>query len=365
MATERGKHELANQSNKWVYGDFNDIWYDANTDIFGLNLLCYTKYQHIRTSYRGAYTLENRGHNYRLDNAHVDGSAAYFSAANEAYISIKLWEETGLRWAANQHVYLKRGTTKKTITLVSQNPNYTYAFWNHEVSGTFDTPTFSWDKPTAKVSVNNGVVGKATINVTDKVFAKGALPASLELEELYCDTKASPTTKRTIGTAFTVTPGTKYYYKYYIKDNHKTSNTYTGSFVAVKPSAPVINSFKTTEITDNSISVSLTASAGSGATISQIRYSKDGGRTWEGTGTNKTYTFNNLTENTTYSLVAEVKDNYNQITKSSVVSAKTLVGKFFKLINSDGSVSTHKAYLINSDGSKIEIKKSMIKVIGG
>ena len=365
MATERGKHELANQSNKWVYADFGDIWYDVNNDLFGINLICYTEYQHIRASYSGAYTLEKRGHNYRLENAHLNGDTGYFSGAEERYISIRLWEKTGLRWKGEHHIYLPRGTTKKNVRIVSQNPNYTYAFWNHEVSGAFDTPTFSWNKPTANVNVNNSIVGKATINVTNKVFAQGALPASLELEELYCDTKASPTTKRTIGTAFTVTPGTTYYYKYYIKDNHKTSNTYTGSFVAVKPSAPIINSFKTTEITDNSISVSLTASAGSGATISQIRYSKDGGKTWEGTGANKTYTFNNLTENTTYSLMASVKDNYNQTTKSSVVSAKTLVGKFFKLVKNDGSVTTHKAYLINSDGSKIEIKKSMIKLIGG
>ena len=95
-------------------------------------------------------------------------------------------------------------------------------------------------------------------------------------------------------------------YSYVVDTNNIKSNVYqtnvtTGDYVLA-----TVDSVSHS-ITLNSISLTVTASNGSNEIVNYM-YSKDNGVSWE-TTTSNTYTFNNLTDSTTYQIKVKVKDS--------------------------------------------------------
>lgn len=257
MATYRGTATNGGFSQKWAYGDWSNSIYDSSSDCFRSTLTARTEYQHQCSASQGEYGPEITMP-YTLTNSNVNGSSISFNSKTEAH-AIIYQQNTGAHWAATTYAYVPRGSRSKSVALTSENPNTAHEFWNYSASGTFDTPTFSWEEPSATVSVVNNTVGNVTIDVSEYAYAGGTVPADFSSEDLYCDTKTSPTTKRIKGESFPVESYTTYYWKYILRDNHGTSKTYTGNFKTLGNN-PAVDEVEVTDITDSKATVSFTAS---------------------------------------------------------------------------------------------------------
>ncbi len=95
-------------------------------------------------------------------------------------------------------------------------------------------------------------------------------------------------------------------YSYIIDENNIQSNIYETTISTVEYEYAVIDSVNS-RVTLNSITLTVDAIAGSNA-IATYMYSKDNGNTWE-TTTSNTYTFNDLTDSTTYDIKIKVVDS--------------------------------------------------------
>ena len=89
-----------------------------------------------------------------------------------------------------------------------------------------------------------------------------------------------------------------------------------------------------TTSTTNSITVVANASATSG--ITKYEYSKDGGKTWT-TSTSKTYTFNALTQTTSYNIMVRITSSSGKtISTSKAVTTSTITKPTFKETTASG-----------------------------
>ena len=107
----------------------------------------------------------------------------------------------------------------------------------------------------------------------------------------------------------------------YVIDKKKIkSNTYEYNYYSDSYVYPIINKVETTA-TSNSITAVVTATKGTN-NISKYYYSIDGGNTFI-ESTSNSYTFNNLTKNTSYKIVIKVMDTNNKYSNVFVTSSKT------------------------------------------
>ena len=107
----------------------------------------------------------------------------------------------------------------------------------------------------------------------------------------------------------------------YVVDKKKLkSNTYEYNYYSDSYVYPVISKVETTA-TSNSITAVVTATKGTN-NISKYYYSVDGGNTFI-ESTSNSYTFNNLTKNTSYKIVIKVMDSNNRYSNVFVTSSKT------------------------------------------
>ena len=107
----------------------------------------------------------------------------------------------------------------------------------------------------------------------------------------------------------------------YVIDKKKLkSNTYEYNYYSDSYVYPVINKVETST-TSNSITAVVTATKGTN-NISKYYYSIDGGNTFI-ESTSNSYTFNNLTKNTSYKIVIKVMDSNNKYSNVFVTSSKT------------------------------------------
>ena len=107
----------------------------------------------------------------------------------------------------------------------------------------------------------------------------------------------------------------------YVVDKKKLkSNTYEYNYYSDSYVYPVINKVETST-TSNSITAVVTATKGTN-NISKYYYSIDGGNTFI-ESTSNSYTFNNLTKNTSYKIVIKVMDSNNKYSNVFVTSSKT------------------------------------------
>ena len=126
-----------------------------------------------------------------------------------------------------------------------------------------------------------------------------------------------------------------------------------------------------TTATTKSITVVATASATSG--IAKYEYSKDGGKTWV-TGTGNTYTFNSLTQTTSYSIMVRVTSGSGKmasttkatttatITKPTFKEAATSTGKTVTITYPSGCGSTYTCTYQKDNGSSVTVKSTTASV---
>ena len=111
----------------------------------------------------------------------------------------------------------------------------------------------------------------------------------------------------------------------YAVDNKKVkTNTYTYKYTS-NYNLPVISKVETSKIS-NSITATVTATKGTN-NISKYYYSIDNGSTFIET-TSNSYTFNNLSNNTNYRIVAKVMDTNGKYSNTYVVSQKIKTNTF-------------------------------------
>ena len=99
--------------------------------------------------------------------------------------------------------------------------------------------------------------------------------------------------------------------KTYTITGSMTNSTGTGAATQAtfktQPTAPSISSATITSSGTTGISISITASGGSGDTLN-YRFSKDGGSSWTSTQTGSTYSYTGLTAGSTYNVCFEVRN---------------------------------------------------------
>ena len=111
----------------------------------------------------------------------------------------------------------------------------------------------------------------------------------------------------------------------YAVDNKKVkTNTYTYKYTS-NYNLPVISKVETSK-TSNSITATVTATKGTN-NISKYYYSIDNGSTFT-ESTSNSYTFNNLSNNTNYRIVAKVMDTNGKYSNTYVVSQKIKTNTF-------------------------------------
>ena len=116
--------------------------------------------------------------------------------------------------------------------------------------------------------------------------------------------------------------GTNYSIKVYVKDsNGVDSNVYVINAETENYIAPTVHSISITNTSSNSITVRVNASGGSN-NISRYYYSVNNGSYIS--SSSNSYTFNNLSSNTTYSIKVYVTDSNNIVSNTSSTSATTI-----------------------------------------
>ena len=114
-----------------------------------------------------------------------------------------------------------------------------------------------------------------------------------------------------------------------IDSEGRESNPYTLQITTDTYQVPTITNVSTSSTT-NSITINVTASNGDGA-ITKYMYSRDNGSNWY-ESTSNSYTFNNLTSNTTFYIQVKVVDNNN---RESAVSNTTVTTQYINpVVNS-------------------------------
>ena len=118
-----------------------------------------------------------------------------------------------------------------------------------------------------------------------------------------------------------------------IDSNGRESNPYTIQVTTDTYKVPVISNV-TTSSTTNSITINVEASNGDG-TISKYMYSRDNGSNWY-ESTSNSYTFDNLTSNTTFYVQVKVVDNNG---RESAVSNATVTTQYINPVVNSVSAS--------------------------
>ena len=123
-----------------------------------------------------------------------------------------------------------------------------------------------------------------------------------------------------------LTSNTTFYVQVKVIDNNNRESVVSNTTVKTQYINPVVNSVSTSNITSSSVTLTVSATAGSNS-ISTYYYSSNNGSSYVSSSSN-TYTFNNLTPGTTYNFRVYVVDSgsvkSNEDTTNVTTSAPTL-----------------------------------------
>lgn len=158
-------------------------------------------------------------------------------------------------------------------------------------------------------------------------------------------------------------PNTTYYIKARFKDNwDRWSNYVYNSFTTIgnAPSNIIIN---LDNIGETNVELTVSAEPDTNAIIEEYAIYQDDSILVDYQAS-PIFNIDNLQEETEYNIVAKAKDNWDRIGISETTTFTTLAGKWIKIININGEITTHKCYLI-TPAEKIEIKKDAFKILGG
>lgn len=307
MATERGNIVNSPFSQKWVYGDWGTPRYDAGADSFVIPVSMFSQYQHQYGGYTGRYGQHSSSTSYKVSNATSSGGDTWArSTPVQDVACLGQWQWSGLIWPCTVNVAIPRNTTSKVCNIGSSGDVWAsdkvYGFWQCTASGNITTPVFSWAAPTADVSVDISTIGKARVDVSNRKYAQGAVPAGFGSESSSLMRDKEVIYDVPIGKDFEIRPYHNYSYTYRLKDNHNTySESYRYDFTAPgKP--PVITSARAIDITKEGavIEFSVDYELGDSFGSWEIQYGLSTNYGTTKTGTSSTIPLTGLDDNTMY-----------------------------------------------------------------
>ena len=118
-----------------------------------------------------------------------------------------------------------------------------------------------------------------------------------------------------------LTSNTTFYVQVKAIDNNGRESAVSNATIKTQYLNPIVNSISTSNITQNSITLTINATAGSNS-IATYYYSNDNGASYVSSSSN-TYTFNNLTPGTTYNFRVYVVDSGGIKSNEATTSATT------------------------------------------
>ena len=152
-----------------------------------------------------------------------------------------------------------------------------------------------------------------------------------------------------------LTSNTTFYVQVKVVDNNGRESAVSNATIKTQYINPVVNSVSTSNITQNSITLTVNATPGSNS-IATYYYSKDNGSSYVSSSSN-TYTFSGLSAGTTYNFRVYVVDSSNVKSNEATTSATTdqiilLADHIKSLYTSQGSngIYYHTSSLVNSAG---------------
>ena len=118
-----------------------------------------------------------------------------------------------------------------------------------------------------------------------------------------------------------LTSNTTFYVQVKVVDNNNRESAVSNTTITTQYLNPVVNSVSTSNVTSNSVTLTMSATAGSNS-IRTYYYSNNNGSSYVSSSSN-TYTFNNLTPGTTYNFRVYAVDSGGRQSNYSTASATT------------------------------------------
>ncbi len=223
---------------------------------------------------------------------------------------IQQWniEVTFVNLDSDQQANTEKNLTAKLYMTQEQMSSYELIEINNiNTSTTYNSVTAILDITDGSASVSKYYYGieetngaTAYINDNNKLQQLSNTLANAETVEYIESDSASYTFSN-------LEPNKEYtVYSYVVDTNNIKSNVYETTVTTGEYNLAMVDDVSHS-VTLNSISLTVTASNGSNEIVNYM-YSKDNGATWE-TTTSNTYTFDNLTDSTTYQIKVKVKDS--------------------------------------------------------
>ena len=269
------------------------------------------------------------------------------------------------------------GSAVSTTTITNLQPNTTYYYsmvitdnWGRSSAPATGSFTTTCNAPS---SLNLGRVAATTDSMTIAVDAIGDTNAPITNYTVYYRKQGAGGNYTTInygtGTSRVISglDSDEDYVFYFTATN--AGGTTTSGFYVLSPDLanPVISSFVISNLLPFSCTSTVTASVTPTRTLN-YRFSKDNGTTWSSWSTAYTHDWQNLTEETNYTLVVQVKAVHTGNSSSDSISSATVSfrtpadqAKIRRMIN--GQWIKGKTY-IKVNGSWVKAKKLYIKVNG-
>ena len=198
---------------------------------------------------------------------------------------------------------------KIKVKVLDSYGRYSTEYFEAITTETYILPSVTSVTPTTKYNqISVSVVGaKGTNNVAKYYYSIDNKAYVESSTATYTFTGLSEKTTHTIKVKVADTQG-------------RMSNEYSLSATTDAYVVPSITNVTTTSTTD-SITIKVIGKNGTG-TINKYYYSKDNGSNYV-ESTSSSYTFSNLTSNTTFYIKVYVKDNNNRVSSTSATSVKT------------------------------------------
>ena len=127
-----------------------------------------------------------------------------------------------------------------------------------------------------------------------------------------------------------LTSNTTFYVQVKVVDNNNRESAVSNTTVTTQYINPVVNSVSTSNVTSNSVTLTVSATAGSNS-IATYYYSNNNGSSYV-TSSSNTYTFSGLSSGTTYNFRVYVVDIGGRQSNQSTTSATTEIGTFANYI---------------------------------
>ena len=216
----------------------------------------------------------------------------------------------------------------------------------YELKVTTDT----YEVPVISKVTTSSTTNSITINV-DATNGDGAISKYMYSRDNGSNWSESTSNSYTFSN---LTSNTTFYVQVKVVDNNNRESAVSNATIKTQYINPVVNSVSASNITSNSVRLTINATAGSNS-IATYYYSSNNGSSYVSSSSN-TYTFNNLSAGTTYNFRVYVVDSLgvksNEATTHTTTENNSLADYIKGLYTSQGTndLYYHRSSLANSAG---------------